>query len=79
MQLVNSTQNSARRRANPTALNWDLGLAVLEAHAAYGRCFTLNEIAEACGVSRTAVRLTIKKALLRVQPTVLAARKRGEF
>jgi hypothetical protein len=75
MQLLNSTQNSARRRHNPTEPKWDLGLAVLEAHASYGVTFNNKEIARACDVSPTAVGLIIKKALRRLQPR-LAAEKR---
>ena len=75
MQVVNSTQNSARRRHNPTAPKWDLGLAVLEAHASYGVTFNNEEIALACDVSANAVGQIIKKALRRLQPQLAAERR----
>jgi hypothetical protein len=75
MQLVNSTHNSARRRYNPISPQWDLGLAVLEAHARYGACFGYDEIALACGVTPQAVRTLTLKAIRRLQPR-LAAEKR---
>jgi hypothetical protein len=75
MQLLNSTQNSARRRHNPTAPKWDLGLAVLESHASYGVTFNNSQIASACGVSPRAVGLLVEKCLRRLKPR-LAAEKR---
>jgi hypothetical protein len=75
MQLINSTQNSARRRHNPTAPKWDLGLAVLEAHASYGTSFGYDEIARACEVTPQAVRDLVQKALRRLQPRLSAERR----
>lgn len=56
-----------RRKHEQTPLNWDLGLSVLETHAQPGRAFNYSEIADACGVSKQAVRQLIQKALRRVR------------
>lgn len=65
--MMIGTQNAAKRRTNPTPRNWDIGLAVLEAHARPGIGFNYREIADAVGVSDVAVQQLTERALMRVR------------
>jgi hypothetical protein len=61
------TQNAAKRRKNPTPRKWDIGLAVLEAHARPGVGFNYREIGDAVGVTDVAVQQLTERALIRVR------------
>jgi len=65
--MMIGTQNASKRRTNPTPRNWDIGLAVLEAHARPGVGFNYREIADAVGVSDVAVQQLTERALIRVR------------
>jgi hypothetical protein len=65
--MMIGTQNAAKRRTNPTPRNWDIGLAILEAHARPGIGFNYREIADAVGVSDVAVQQLTERALMRVR------------
>ncbi len=64
------TQHAAKRKYQPIDPAWDLGLAVLEIKRAHKDTYDCGEIARACGVSKQAVTQIIKKALLRVKPSL---------
>jgi hypothetical protein len=61
------TQNATTRRNNPTPRKWDIGLAVLEAHARPGVGFNYREIGDAVGVTDVAVQQLTERALIRVR------------
>jgi transcriptional regulator len=51
---------------NPNT-HWDAGLTKLETDGIHGQTYTQTEIAEACGVTRSAVWLTEKRALKKLR------------
>jgi len=63
-------QHAGKRRYQPIDPAWDLGLAVLEIKRAHKDTYDCGEIARACGVSKQAVTQLIKKALMRVKPSL---------
>jgi hypothetical protein len=64
------TQNAAKRRNNPTPINWDIGLRSLEQHAVYGQSFTFHAIAKACGVTDQAVMYVVSNAMKRIRTSL---------
>lgn len=64
------TQNAAKRRTNPTPLNWDASLRSLEQRAVYGQSLTFHAIAKACGVTDQAVMYLVGNAMKRIRAKI---------